>query len=101
VSEIERLERRKQQLLKVTAEQRHELSEDLEEVARAANRVDGWLAVARRVTPFVAAGLAVAAVIAGPSRVLRLVRGAFVPALLAREVLVGRLPRVGRLLGRR
>ena len=90
MSEIARLERRKQQLLKVTAAQRHELREDLQEVARGANRVDGWLVLARRVTPIVAVGLGVAAVMVGPARLLRLVRGAFVPALLVRQLFLGR-----------
>jgi hypothetical protein len=90
VSEIARLERRKQALLRTTAEQRRELGEDLQEVARGAGRVDAWLVIARRMTPVVAVGLTVAAVVAGPARVLRLVRGAFVPALLVRQFFLGR-----------
>ena len=41
--------------------------------------------LARRVTPVVAVGLAVASVVAGPARVIRLVRGAIVPAVLLRQ----------------
>ena len=90
MSEIARLERRKQALLRTTAEQRRELGDDLQEVARGTERVDAWLIIARRITPVVAVGLTVAAVVAGPARVLRLVRGAFVPALLVRQFFLGR-----------
>jgi hypothetical protein len=90
VSEIARLEQRKQELLEVAAAQRRELHDDLQEVARGAGRVDGWLMLARRVTPVIAVGLTVAAVVAGPARVLRLVRGAFVPALLVRQLFSSR-----------
>jgi hypothetical protein len=90
MSEILRLERRKQALLKATAEQRHELGDDFQEMARGANRVDGWLVLARRVTPIVAVALTAVAVVAGPARIVRLVRGAFVPALLVRQLFLGR-----------
>jgi len=85
VSDAARLQARKEELLQMTAAQRRELRSDLQAVAHEVGRVDGWLMLARRVTPVVAVGLAVASVIAGPARVIRLVRGAIVPAVLLRQ----------------
>ena len=85
MSDAARLQARKEELLEVTAAQRRELHADLQAVAREVGRVDGWLTLARRVTPLVAAGLGVASVVAGPARVMRLLRGAVVPAVLLRQ----------------
>ena len=85
MSDAARLQARKEELLEATAAQRRELHTDLQAIAREVGRVDGWLTLARRVTPFVAAGLGVASVVAGPARVIRLVRGAIVPAMLLRQ----------------
>jgi hypothetical protein len=85
VSEASRLQARKEELLQITAAQRRDLRTDLQAVAHEVGRVDGWLRLARRVTPLVAAGVVVASVVAGPARVIRLVRGAIVPAVLLRQ----------------
>ena len=85
MSDAARLQARKEELLEVTAAQRRELQTDMQAVAREVGRVDGWLTLARRVTPLVAAGLGVASVLAGPARVIRLARGAIVPAVLLRQ----------------
>jgi hypothetical protein len=87
VSALPPLQSRKERLLEISAAQRHELSRNFGEVERAAGRVDGWLTLARRLTPFAAAGLAVVAVLVGPARVVRLVRGSVVPALLVRQLI--------------
>ena len=85
MSDAARLQARKEELLEVTAAQRRELQTDMQAVAREVGRVDGWLTLARRVTPVVVAGLGVASVVAGPARVMRLLRGAVVPAVLLRQ----------------
>ena len=85
MSDAARLLARKEELLEVTAAQRRELHTDMQVVAREVGRVDDWLTLARRMTPVVVAGLGVASVLAGPARVIRLVRGAIVPAMLLRQ----------------
>ena len=90
MSDAARLQARKEELLEVTAAQRRELQTDMQAVAREVGRVDGWLTLARRVTPLVAAGLGVASVVAGPARVMRLLRGAVVPAVLLRQFFLSR-----------
>ena len=90
MSDAARLQARKEELLEATAAQRRELHTDLQAVAREVGRVDGWLTLARRATPVVVAGLGVASVLAGPARVMRLVRGAIVPAMLLRQFFSGR-----------
>ena len=79
------LQDRKDELLGLSAAQRHQLGEELGAVQQSVGRVDNWLSLARRLTPVAAAGLAVVTIIAGPSRVLRLVRGSVVPALVLRQ----------------
>ena len=78
---------RKDRLLQIAAAQRRELTRDLGDLERAAGRVDGWLTIVRRLTPVAAAGLAAVAVLAGPARVMRLVRGSLVPALVVRQLI--------------
>ena len=90
MSDAARLQARKEELLEVTAAQRRELQTDMQAIAREVGRVDGWLTLARRVTPVVVAGLGVASVLAGPARVMRLLRGAVVPAVLLRQFFSGR-----------
>jgi hypothetical protein len=90
VSDAARLQARKEELLEITAAQRRELQTDMQAIAREVGRVDGWLTLARRVTPVVVAGLGVASVLAGPARVMRLLRGAVVPAVLLRQFFSGR-----------
>jgi hypothetical protein len=87
VNRLEHLRARKSELLDIAEAQRRELSLDLGAVEHAAGRVDGWLSVARRLTPVAAAGLALVTVLAGPARVLRLVRGSVVPALLLKQLI--------------
>ena len=86
MSDAAHLQARKAELLQATAAQRRELSTDLKAIAHEVGRVDGWLTIARRVTPAVAVALTVASVVAGPARVIRLVRGAIVPAVLLRQL---------------
>jgi hypothetical protein len=85
VKQRDYLQQRKDELLGLSAAQRHQLGEEFGNVLQSAGRVDSWLALARRLTPVAAAGLAVITIIAGPSRVLRLVRGSLVPALVFRQ----------------
>ena len=79
------LQDHKDELLGLAAAQRHQLGQDFGAVRQSVGRVDNWLALARRLTPVAAAGLAMVTIIAGPTRLLRLVRGSVVPALVLRQ----------------
>jgi hypothetical protein len=70
--------------------QRRELANEFDTVSAEVAKVDGWITIARRVTPALAAGVIAATVVAGPVRVGRWLRTAVVPVLLIRQLLSGR-----------
>jgi YqjK-like protein len=78
---------RKAELLQIVDAQRQELTNDTAAIAESVARIDGWLALARRMTPAAAVGLVGVTAIAGPVRVGRWLRTAVVPVLLIRQLL--------------
>jgi len=87
MSEAADREARKAELLQLVEAQRRELSRDAALLSTNVGRVDGWLAIARRMTPAVAVGLVAVTAAAGPSRVGRWLRTAVVPIWLIRQFL--------------
>jgi len=78
------------ELLRRIELQRRELSAETSVLSAEVARVDGWITLARRLTPLIAVGLVAVTVVAGPVRVIRLLRAAVVPALVLRQFLSGR-----------
>jgi hypothetical protein len=70
--------------------QRRELTEEADTLTAGVARLDGWITVAKRLTPALAVGVTAAAVVAGPARVGRWLRTAVVPVLVIRQFLSGR-----------
>jgi hypothetical protein len=81
---------RKAELERLIELQRRDLSAETAVLSAQAARVDGWVSLARRMTPAIAVGVGIAAVVAGPARVGRWLRAAVVPALMIRQFLSGR-----------
>ena len=79
-------ERRELLLTQITAERRF-IGAEYDRVARGAGRADGWLGLARRVTPVAAVGALAIGLLVGPGRIVRLLQAATVPVLLLRQLL--------------
>jgi len=78
---------RKAELLQLVEEQRQELSRDTALLATNVARVDGWLSLARRITPALAVGFVGLTAFVGPARIGRWLRTAVVPVWLIRQFL--------------
>ena len=70
--------------------ERRELTHEADTLAAGVAKLDGWVTVAKRLTPAVAVGLTAAAVVAGPAKLGRWLRTAVVPVLVIRQFLSGR-----------
>lgn len=81
------LKRRREGLLAQVAAERRLLIDQHERIASGLGQADGWLTVARRVTPVAAIGAIVLGIVVGPGRVVRMLQAAAVPALLIRQLL--------------
>ena len=86
-SHANELLRRRQELLAQVAADRRRLAAQHARIADGLDRADGWLSVARRVTPAAAIGAIALGIVVGPGRILRLLQTAAVPALLVRQLL--------------
>ena len=86
-SRISELRRRREALLAQVDAERRLLVDQHARIADGLDRADGWLSVARRVTPVAAIGAIVLGIVVGPGRILRMLQAAAVPALLIRQVL--------------
>ena len=78
------------ELQKRIEQQRRELTQEADTLAAGVAKLDGWVTLAKRMTPAVAVGLTVVGVAAGPARVARWLRTAVVPVLVLRQFLSGR-----------
>jgi len=106
-SRANELKRRREGLLAQVAAERRLLSDQHARIASGLGRADGWLTVARRVTPVAAIGAIVLGIVVGPGRIVRMLQAAAVPAMLIRQLFVnspepvsGRLRSVLRLFRR-
>ncbi len=86
-SRANELKRRREGLLAQVAAERRLLIDQHARIASGLGRADGWLTVARRVTPVAAIGAIVLGIVVGPGRVVRMLQAAAVPALLIRQLL--------------
>jgi len=86
-SRADELKRRREGLLAQVAAERRLLTDQYARIAGGLGRADGWLAVARRVTPAAAIGAIALGIVVGPGRIVRMLRAAAVPALLIRQLL--------------
>lgn len=86
-SRADELRRRREALLAQINAERGLLGSQHAQIATGLTRADGWLAVARRVTPAAAVGAIALGIIIGPGRIVRLLQAAAVPALLIRQLL--------------
>ena len=86
-SRAEELRERREMLLTRIAAERSLLSDEYTRLAGGAERADGWLSLARRVTPVAAVGAIAIGLLVGPGRIVRLLQAATVPVLLLRQVL--------------
>src|SRR5262245_11628726 len=80
------LKRRREALLAQVNIDRELLGAQHARIAAGLHRADGWLTVARRVTPVAAVAAAILGVVIGPGRVVRILKTAAVPALLLRQL---------------
>lgn len=80
------LKRRREVLLAQVNVDRSLLSTQHARIAAGLNRADGWLTVARRVTPAATIGAIVLGVVIGPARIVRMLQTAAVPAMLLRQL---------------
>jgi hypothetical protein len=81
------LKRRREGLLAQVAAERRLLTDQHARIANGLNRADGWLTVARRVTPAAAIAAIALGIVVGPGRIVRVLQAAAVPALLIRQLL--------------
>lgn len=81
------LQRRREALLAQVDAERRLLLDQHARIANGLDRADGWLSVARRVTPAAAIGAIALGIVIGPGRILRILQTAAVPALLIRQLL--------------
>lgn len=81
------LKRRREGLLAQVAAERRLLTDQHARIANGLNRADGWLTVARRVTPAAAIAAIALGIVVGPGRIVRMLQAAAVPALLIRQLL--------------
>ena len=86
-SHADELRRRREGLLAQVAAERRLLADQHMRIASGLERADGWLTVARRVTPAAAIGAIALGIVVGPGRILRMLQAAAVPALLIRQLL--------------
>jgi hypothetical protein len=86
-SRAEELRQRREILLARVNAERRMVTDEYVRIAAGLDRAEGWLRLARRVTPLAAAGAIALGFIVGPSRIVRLLQAAAVPALLLRQVL--------------
>jgi hypothetical protein len=86
-SRANELKRRREGLLAQVAAERRLLTDQHARIANGVNRADGWLTVARRVTPAAAIAAIALGVVVGPGRIVRMLQAAAVPALLIRQLL--------------
>ena len=86
-SRANELKRRREALLAQVAAERRLLSDQHARIATGLERADGWLTMARRVTPVAAVGAIALGIVFGPGRILRMLQAAAVPALLIRQLL--------------
>jgi hypothetical protein len=98
-SRAEELRRRREILLARVNAERRMVTDEYVRIAAGLERAEGWLRLARRVTPLAAAGAIALGFIVGPSRIVRLLQAAVVPALLLRQVLGHPVGGKGTLLG--
>ena len=80
------LKRRREALLAQANVDRDLLGAQHARIAAGLGRADGWLTVARRVTPAAAIGAVVLGIVIGPGRIMRMLQTAAVPALLLRQL---------------
>ena len=85
-SRAEELSRRREALLAQVNVDRELLGAQHARIATGLTRADGWLTVARRVTPAAAIGAVILGVVVGPGRIVRILQAAAVPALLLRQL---------------
>ena len=85
-SRASELQRRREALLAQVDAERRLLVDQHARIADGLDRADGWLSVARRVTPVAAIGAIVLGIVVGPGRILRMLQAAAVPALLIRQM---------------
>ena len=81
------LKRRREGLLTQVAAERRLLTDQHARIANGLNRADGWLTVARRVTPAAAIAAIALGIVAGPGRIVRMLQAAAVPAFFIRQLL--------------
>jgi hypothetical protein len=81
------LKRRREALLAQVNIDRRLVGAQHARIAAELHRADGWLSVARRVTPVAAVGAVILGLVIGPGRIVRLLQTAAVPALLVRQLL--------------
>ena len=86
-SRANELKRRREGLLAQVAAERRLLADQHARIANGLGRADGWLTVARRVTPAAAIGAIALGIVVGPGRIVRILQAAAVPALLIRQLL--------------
>ncbi len=86
-SRAEELRQRREILLARVNAERRMVTDEYVRISAGLDRADGWLRLARRVTPLAAVGAIALGVIVGPSRIVRLLQAAAVPALLIRQLL--------------
>jgi hypothetical protein len=81
------LERRREQLQNRSSAQREIVSLELDSIGSSVERLDHYLAVARRLRPLLIVGGLALLVVMGPRRVVSLARGSFVGSLMLRQLL--------------
>jgi hypothetical protein len=81
------LRRRREILLARINAERRMVTDEYVRIATGLDRADGWLKLAQRVTPLAAVGAIALGLIVGPTRIVRLLQAAVVPALLIRQIL--------------
>jgi len=86
-SRADELKRRREGLLAQVAAERRLLADQHARIAHGLDRADGWLTVARRVTPAAAIAAIALGIVVGPGRILRMLQAAAMPALLIRQLL--------------
>ena len=86
-SRANELKRRREGLLAQVAAERRLLADQHGRIASGLSRADGWLTVARRVTPAAAIAAIALGIVVGPGRIVRMLQAAAVPAFLIRQLL--------------
>jgi hypothetical protein len=84
-SRAEDLRRRREALLAQVNVDRELVGAQHARIAAGLTRADGWLTVARRVTPAAAIGAVILGLVVGPGRIVRMLQAAAVPAWMLRQ----------------